>query len=244
LRRLAGKPFFDGSQGFHDGRLQVGCVTDQPPPTVLQELVQMGESRRCPCLLARDFVGEQDSTVQQQLRLTALQLFERCEAALGAALDQSMEQFVTPEPQLLALRLRSQQHQQRLMRWLRKIDPTVRLRQPQLHTVRLEYRKQPQHLVAAERPLVLSHHHGVEGAVRIGDRLQQHRRLRPVPPGQSPTTVSVEELRHDPAVVIDEVLGDIQLPPPRRDPLLEVSRGHPPVEGEPQCTGYVRRPTT
>jgi len=96
--------------------------------------------------------------------------------------------------------------------------------------VLLKHRQQREYLIAAERPLVLAHHHGVETPIRVSQRSQQ-RRPRPLSPRQPPTSVDVEELHDHPAVTLDQILDHIPLPLTRRRRFLKLSRRHPPIEG-------------
>jgi len=85
-------------------------------------------------------------------------------------------------PDHLPLRLRSQlPHVPPLIRIV-QIHRPVDLRQPDLNTVPLQQRRQVIELSPAESALVLPHHDRVEPAIRVLDRRQQPRRLRPVAP--------------------------------------------------------------
>nr|WP_239134600.1 hypothetical protein [Rugosimonospora africana] len=68
-------------------------------------------------------------------------------------------------------------------------------------------------LVAVERPLELAHHDCVESAIRIGQSGQHPRGLRTLRPGQLTRAANIKEFRHDHAPTVDQLLGEVVLPP-------------------------------
>lgn len=108
-------------------------------------------------------------------------------------------------------------------------------RQPDLHPMLLQPREKLIQLVIEECPFVLTDHDRVEGAFRPADRRQQFGRLRALWPWHLPGHPGVEELPHDRAVPLNEILGHLPLPASRGEPVLKPFGGRPSVEGEPQA---------
>jgi hypothetical protein len=119
-----------------------------------------------------------------------------------------------PRPQHLALRLRTEHHDQRLRHRILALPPPAGLGQPHLHTGPLEQRRHRCELVVGERPLVLADHHCVEPSLRRGQLGQQRSSLRAGGPRQPPRTALVEELDLHRPVTSNQTVNSLALPCP------------------------------
>jgi len=112
------------------------------------------------------------------------------------------------------------------------VDRPVQLGQPQLHTVRGEYRRQLFVLAGVERPLELAHHDRIKPPIRLGECRKKEASLRALVPRCAPGDADVEELRRDRATPGDYFVGEVALPPARRQAVLELLGGVPTVVRE------------
>jgi hypothetical protein len=140
-----------------------------------------------------------DETVP--IRRTATQ-----EPALHPSLNPHRRQHPMPSTHHLTLRLRTQQHHQRLMHRTIQLHRTTRLRQPHLHPRRVQPRDHLPELITVERALVLPYHHRIKPTTRLLSGRQQRRRSRTIRPRPPTRTPLIEELHHDRAETLDQLL--------------------------------------
>ncbi|GAA3689981.1 hypothetical protein GCM10022267_90740 [Lentzea roselyniae] len=95
------------------------------------------------------------------------------------------------------------------------------LRQPHRDTQRVQLGHNLTELIAVKRALVLAYNDRVEITTRIRGGDQQRRGLRTVPPPPPPRDTYVEELRHDRANAVDQLIRHGALPRARRLHILE-----------------------
>jgi hypothetical protein len=104
---------------------------------------------------------------------------------------------------------------------------------PELDSIVDEQREGEAELVAVERALGFADHDGVESTVLPRQGLEEGTGSRAALPGVGPGLADVEQFGDDLAAVrLDEGLGAVELPGPRRRGVLLVLGGHATVEGE------------
>jgi hypothetical protein len=114
--------------------------------------------------------------------------------------------------------------------------PAAHLGHPQPDAVMLKQRRHRRILATVKGPLILPGDNRIPALVRIGERSDQGRGLRPARPRQRAALPGIEELRHDLAVPGHQRAGLGPLPRQGCHRILMIFGGHPAVEREPQPT--------